>query len=78
MSFLTIYLFTGLVILGTMLFLWLASLALKNSSIVDIFWGLGLFCPHPLRGRSAQMADQCLVIHLGITPFPLHPLAQLG
>ena len=41
MSFLTIYLFTGLVILGTMLFLWLASLALKNSSIVDIFWGLG-------------------------------------
>ena len=30
-----------LVILGLMTLIWLLSLALKNSSIVDIFWGLG-------------------------------------
>ena len=41
MSFLSIYLTAGLVILGLMTLLWLASLALKNSSIVDIFWGTG-------------------------------------
>jgi steroid 5-alpha reductase family enzyme len=41
MSFLSIFLTTGLVILGLMTLLWLVSLALKNSSIVDIFWGLG-------------------------------------
>ena len=41
MSFLTIYLSAGLVILGLMTFLWVVSLALKNSSIVDIFWGAG-------------------------------------
>ena len=32
---------TGLLILGLMIVLWLVSLALKNSSIVDIFWGTG-------------------------------------
>jgi steroid 5-alpha reductase family enzyme len=41
MSFITIYLTAGLVILGLMTVLWLVSLALKNSSIVDIFWGTG-------------------------------------
>ena len=41
MSFLPIYL-TGLgVILMLMTLLWLLSLRLKNSSIVDIFWGTG-------------------------------------
>lgn len=41
MDFLQIYLILGLVILGCMTLLWLVSLALKNSSIVDIFWGTG-------------------------------------
>jgi steroid 5-alpha reductase family enzyme len=41
MTFLSVYL-TGLaVIIGFMTVLWLVSLALKNSSIVDIFWGSG-------------------------------------
>jgi len=41
MTFLSVYL-TGLaVIIGFMIILWLVSLALKNSSIVDIFWGAG-------------------------------------
>ncbi len=36
-----IYLYAGLIILGFMTILWLISLFLKNSSIVDIFWGAG-------------------------------------
>ena len=41
MSFLTLWLNSGLVILGLMIALWLLNLALKNSSIVDIYWGMG-------------------------------------
>ena len=41
MEFLPIYLAVGLVILGLMALLWLVSLALRNSSIADIFWGAG-------------------------------------
>jgi steroid 5-alpha reductase family enzyme len=41
MSFVSGYLTLGMVILGLMALLWLVSLALKNSSIVDIFWGTG-------------------------------------
>ncbi len=41
MNFLSAYLIIGLVILILMTVLWLLSLALKNSSIVDIFWGAG-------------------------------------
>jgi steroid 5-alpha reductase family enzyme len=41
MSFLTLYGIGLLVILGCMTALWLLSLFLKNSSIVDIFWGTG-------------------------------------
>ncbi|MGB6422123.1 MAG: DUF1295 domain-containing protein, partial [Anaerolineales bacterium] len=38
---LSIYANTALVILGLMIALWLISLLLKDSSIVDIFWGTG-------------------------------------
>ena len=41
MSFFAIYLNVLLIILGLMTLLWLVSLLLKNSSIVDIFWGTG-------------------------------------
>jgi steroid 5-alpha reductase family enzyme len=41
MGFLSVYLLAGGVILGLMILLWLLSLALRNSSIVDIFWGTG-------------------------------------
>ncbi len=36
-----LFLNSGLVILCLMTLLWLLSLALKNASIVDIFWGIG-------------------------------------
>ena len=41
MSFLTLWFNSGLIILCLMIALWLLSLFLKNSSIVDIFWGIG-------------------------------------
>ena len=41
MTFLEIYGIAGLVILGCMIMLWLVSLILRDSSIVDIFWGTG-------------------------------------
>jgi steroid 5-alpha reductase family enzyme len=41
MTFLEIYGLGALVILGLMTLLWLVSLALKDSSIVDPFWGTG-------------------------------------
>ncbi|MCC6299794.1 MAG: DUF1295 domain-containing protein [Anaerolineales bacterium] len=41
MPFASLFLNSGLVILCLMTFLWLVSLALKNASIVDIFWGIG-------------------------------------
>ena len=40
-GFLSLYLRAGGIILGMMALLWLLSLALKDSSIVDIFWGAG-------------------------------------
>jgi len=36
-----VFISAGLLILGLMVLLWLVSLAIKNSSIVDIFWGTG-------------------------------------
>jgi steroid 5-alpha reductase family enzyme len=41
MTFLSLFIILGSVILGLMLLLWLLSLVIKNSSIVDIFWGMG-------------------------------------
>ena len=41
MNFLSLFLLAGVAILVMMTLLWLLSLALKNSSIVDIFWGIG-------------------------------------
>jgi steroid 5-alpha reductase family enzyme len=41
MTFLEVYGIVALVILGYMAILWIASLVLRNSSIVDIFWGVG-------------------------------------
>lgn len=41
MTFLSLWLISGLVILGLMTVLWLLSLQVRDSSIVDIFWGTG-------------------------------------
>jgi len=41
MAFLQLYLIAAMVILALMTILWIVSLILRNSSIVDIFWGTG-------------------------------------
>ena len=41
MTLLEIYGIAALVILGYMIIIWIASLILRDSSIVDIFWGAG-------------------------------------
>jgi len=41
MPFINLFMTSGFVILIMMTTLWLISLALKNASIVDIFWGIG-------------------------------------
>jgi steroid 5-alpha reductase family enzyme len=41
MVFWEIHLSAGLVILGSISLLWLASLLLRDASIVDVFWGIG-------------------------------------
>lgn len=41
MPFATLFIYSGISILCLMTLLWLVSLALKNASIVDIFWGIG-------------------------------------
>jgi steroid 5-alpha reductase family enzyme len=41
MNFTIAFLYTGAAILVMMLLLWWLSLVLRNSSIVDIFWGIG-------------------------------------
>jgi len=41
MHFLSVYLLAAALIFSLMVFLWLVSLRLRNSSIVDIFWGFG-------------------------------------
>ena len=41
MNFISMYFIGGAAILSFMLLLWVISLLIKNSSIVDIFWGFG-------------------------------------
>lgn len=41
MNFTSAFLISGMIVFVSMTLLWLISLAIKNSSIVDIFWGIG-------------------------------------
>lgn len=41
MTFISLWLTSGLIILGLVTLLWLISLKIKDASIVDIFWGIG-------------------------------------
>jgi steroid 5-alpha reductase family enzyme len=57
MSFIMVYLIGGLVILSLMFLLWLASLALKNASIVDMFWGTGFVIAAWAYAQMTPFAD---------------------
>ena len=73
MDFLPVYLTLGFVILGLMTLLWLLSLALKNASIVDIFWGTGfvivtwvIFLLTPVGFATRQLLLNLLVTIWGL------------
>ncbi len=77
-----IYLTLGGVILGLMTLLWLLSLALKNSSIVDIFWGTGFvivawmafaLTPEGFVGRKALL---CVLVTIWGLRLSLHILTR--
>ena len=79
MEFLSAYLSIGLVILILMVLLWLASLRLKNSSIVDIFWGAGFvisawaafaLTPVGAAGPLEKYARSGKATRMGGTPSP--------
>ena len=82
MNFISISLTTGAIILGLMTLLWLLSLALKNSSIVDIFWGTGfvisawavfLMTPQGFLGRKLLL---CLLVTVWGLRLSLHILRR--
>ncbi len=67
MEFLQPFLYVGLIILACMTLLWLISLALRNSSIVDIFWGLGFVVAawaYHVRAPEALSARTVLLLAL--------------
>lgn len=66
MSFAALYLVSGLVILSLMTILWLVSLFLKNSSIVDIFWGTGFVITYWLAAWINPSALSARVVLLGM------------
>ena len=67
MTFIGIYAIGLAAILGLMTLLWLVSLRLKNSSIVDIFWGAGFVVAAwwyvesrpPVSAREALAGNLC-------------------
>jgi len=85
MSFLQLYGIGLAAILAMMAALWLVSLKLANSSIVDIFWGTGFvianrvyFLLTPDGFLPRKLLVNALVTVWGAAPVDLHPAAQLG
>ena len=77
MTFFSVYWIGLAVILGLMTLLWLVSLWLKNSSIVDIFWGTGFvivnwiyyaLTPEGYMVRKLLIGITCNA--MGFTPYP--------
>lgn len=70
MSFVSVFLLSGGIVLFTMTSLWVVSLTLRDSSIVDIFWGLGfvllawVYFAFTPGGFSARKWLLCLLVTL--------------
>jgi len=82
MDLLQLFLLSGAAILLLMILLWLLSLALKNSSIVDIFWGTGfvitawiVFALTP-EGALARRLLLCTLVTLWGLRLSLHILVR--
>ena len=85
MSYLAVYGIGLLVTLALMTLLWLISLALKNSSIVDIFWGTGFVIVNAVYfalSPEGNLARQGLITRpaghgVGLAPVDPRPHPQL-
>jgi steroid 5-alpha reductase family enzyme len=68
MELFQLYLFSGELIIAMMTALWVLSLILKNSSIVDIFWGTGFvlinFAVYLYSQQSTQQALVTILVTL--------------
>ena len=71
----------GLTVVAWVTGLWLVSLVLRDSSIVDSFWGLGFVAvAASVAGLVGGPRSPCLAPHgtgrrVGTAPLPLHLLA---
>jgi steroid 5-alpha reductase family enzyme len=57
-----LYLISGLLIFGLITALWLLSLLIKNSSIVDIFWGIGFVIINLIAFYFSQKTSQQILL----------------
>jgi len=62
-----LYLFSGELIIAMMTALWVLSLILKNSSIVDIFWGIGFVIINLAAYYSSQQTIQQTLLTIIVT-----------
>jgi steroid 5-alpha reductase family enzyme len=67
MEFLQLYLFSGALIIAMMTALWVLSLVLKNSSIVDIFWGTGFVLVNLSAFFYSQQSTQQTLVTMIVT-----------
>jgi steroid 5-alpha reductase family enzyme len=62
-----LYLISGLLIFGLITALWLLSLLIKNSSIVDIFWGIGFVIINLIAFYFSQKTSQQILLTILVT-----------
>ena len=67
MDLFQLYLFSGELIIAMMTALWVLSLILKNSSIVDIFWGSGFVLTNLVAYLYSQQSTQQALITIIVT-----------
>jgi steroid 5-alpha reductase family enzyme len=79
MSFLNPWLTTALIVLILMTLLWLYSLKIKNSSIVDIFWGTGFVIVHWVAAwiNSTEMSTRLTLLGVIVTIWGLRLSAHI-
>jgi steroid 5-alpha reductase family enzyme len=67
MELLQLYVFSGELIIAMMTALWVLSLVLKNSSIVDIFWGTGFVLTNLAAYLYSQQSTQQALVTIIVT-----------
>jgi steroid 5-alpha reductase family enzyme len=71
MELFQLYLFSGELIIAMMTALWVLSLVLKNSSIMDIFWGTGFVLINLVAYLYSQQSTQQALVTIIVTSWGL-------